>query len=90
MEDTDPAPETWDPHGILEEFCVVIGMTVPSGEEAYLTALEQFNWIKQTLAISEAQYPSSFLVSFLVFPLAFLLSFRFAVTHTVWRHPQAS
>lgn len=47
---------TWDPHGVLEEFCRAMGMTIPVGEDAYLTAQAQFTWMKAELGIPEVLY----------------------------------
>lgn len=48
--------ETWDVHGIFEEFCVALGMTLPTGKDAYLTAQTQFDWFKAAMEVPDIQY----------------------------------
>lgn len=41
---------------MLEDFCKDMGLVPPTGENAYVTALGQFDWIKETLNIPEVSY----------------------------------
>ena len=47
---------TWDVHGVLEDFCKAMGMAVPEGDDAYLTAQAQYEWVKTELGIPEVAY----------------------------------
>ena len=41
---------------MLEDFCKDMGLVPPTGEDAYVTALGQYDWIKGTLNIPEVSY----------------------------------
>ena len=45
--------DTWDVHGVLEDFCKAMEMTLPTGDDVYVTAKGQFDWIKEELSIPE-------------------------------------
>jgi hypothetical protein len=41
---------------VLEELCKAMGMVLPEGEDAYLNAQTQFDWIKTALSIPAVAY----------------------------------
>lgn len=41
---------------MLEELCKAMGLVLPKGEEAYLNAQTQFDWIKTALSIPAVSY----------------------------------
>lgn len=47
---------TWDVHGVLEDFCRALKMDLPTGDNAYVTAKGQFDWIKGELSVPELTY----------------------------------
>ena len=48
--------ETWDVHGVVEDFCKAMGMSLPTGNDVYVTAKGQLDWIKAELAIPDISY----------------------------------
>ena len=47
---------TWDVHGVMEELCKAMGLLLPEGEDAYLNAQAQFDWVKTALNIPAVAY----------------------------------
>ena len=47
---------TWDVHGVLEDFCKALKMTLPTGDDVYVTAKGQFDWLKEELSVPELTY----------------------------------
>jgi hypothetical protein len=47
---------TWDVHGVLEDFCKALKMTLPTGDDVYVTAKGQFDWFKEELSVPELTY----------------------------------
>ena len=37
--------DTWDVHGVVEDFCKAMDMKLPTGDDVYVTAKGQFDWI---------------------------------------------
>lgn len=47
---------TWDVHGVLENFCKALGMTLPTGDDVYVTAKGQFDWLREELSVPDLSY----------------------------------
>ena len=41
---------------MLEDFCKAMGMVLPTGKDAYLTAQAQYDWMKTALSIPAVAY----------------------------------